>query len=1135
MNTRSIQRRLCLAVLLTILLTLLATPSGRAQPSTLPTFQPSSPPALRPFAQQTGHQVFLPLVLRNHPPDLVPLYRLAADPGDLAWLADNFLTDDYIPAILTFEDESGEESHAVGARYRGDTSRWLPRKSWKIKFAATDRFGEGVGQRHLNLNAEYSDKSLLREYLAYDLFARAGVPVSQAGFVRLEINGENMGLLTQVERVDKLFLHRRGFDVQGNLYEPNYGNLTKLDSAWEYRYYYDKKTNARDGDAYHDLHAFTTLITEATEADFPRAIADALDVDGWLDWYAVTILLGDFEFIEKDFYLYHDFHTDTWHIFPWDLDLTFGHNWTQEHQTLDPDISWDNPIDSGTSTSEKADDKWNVLVDRMMGLPEFRWHHGRRLIEMMEDEFSEAEMFSRIDAAYALVRVAGLADPHKWGSNDDFLAGPDELKTYVTNRRAYLYSVVHDFMPDLPVPLVINEFMAANDSTLADKAGEFDDWIEIHNTGLASLDVGGMYLTDDLSEPLKWRIPDGTLIPGGDYLLVWADNDPEQGPLHATFTLRAGGEAVGLFDKEVFGNAPIDALTYDTQTADVSYGRTADGGETWGALTTPTPGWSNLGRPPVISDVTHTPLEPEADQSVTVTAAITDDGAIASARLHYNAGVVVNQVSLNAEGAVISETLRYNATVAETEIAMYDDGAHGDGGAGDGVYGATIPSLAHGTRVDYYVAATDDAGMTATGRRNWPWLAYVDPEIRPIVHYAYQVGYHHPPLYINEFLTLNRDGLQDEAGNEDDWIELYNAGEADLDVGGMYLSDSLRWPSWWVIPEGTVVPAHGYAIVWADEEQNEGPLHANFALSGEGERITLYDSHDRGFGFIDDVYFGPQQSDVSYGRYPDGGGTWGSMPPTPGEPNELMPPTIAGVRHSPAFPTAAEAVTVEATVTDDGAVAAVTLHYDAGSGEQTVLLAHQGGGAYAAQIPAQPDGTWVSYFVEATDDAGLAATHPPDAPTTVHRYLVGYTPPTVVINEFLADNETTDQDEAGEFEDWIELYNTGGVSLDVGGMYLTDDLTDPTAWRIPDGAVIPTHGYLLIWCDKDEGDGPLHANFKLDKSGEEIGLFAADAWGNVLVDSVIFGTQATDVSLGRVPDGSESWQALDPPTPGAAN
>lgn len=1120
MRIKAAPRYLTLAVALLALLGLFATPRpGISQPVNKPT------------NQQATYHTYLPLALRNDPPNPVTFYHLTADPADLAWLADNFLTDDDIPAALSFAGES----HAVGARYRGDTSRYFPKKSWKITFAAADRFGPGLGQRDLNLNAEYTDKSLLREFLAYDLFRRAGALAPQADFARLAINGQYMGLFTQVEQIDQLFLRRLGLDVQGNLYKGNYGNLTKLDSAWEYRYYYDKKTNTKDGDAYWDLHEFASLIRDTPDAQFPTAIAGALDLDAWLDWYAVNILLGNFEFIEKDYYLYHDFHTGTWYVLPWDLDLTFGHNWTFEQQTLDPDISWDNPIDSGTSASQKADDKWNVLVDRMMRVPEFRWHHARRLIEMMENEFSQTEMFTRIDAAHALVRAAGLEDAYKWGSDADFLAGPAELKTYVANRRAYLYSVVYDFMPDLPAPLVINEFMADNRSTLADEAGDFDAWIELHNTSLAALDVGGMYLTNDPAQPLQWRIPDGATIPGGGFLLVWADGEPAEGRLHASFTLSAGGGTVALFDKDIFGRAPINAQTYGPQTADAAYGRTADGGATWAALSAPTPGYSNRGRPPEISNVTQTPLEPAANQPVLVTARIADDGAVASAVLRYDAGVVISEATVNALGQVVSETLRYDAVVAETSVAMYDDGAHGDGAPGDGIYGATIPGLAHGARVDYTLFAADNAGMTAAARRDQPWLAYVDPEIEPIVRYTYQVDYHRPPLYINELLTLNRDGLKDKAGDEDDWLELYNDGDADLDIGGMYLSDALRWPSWWQIPAGVVVPAHGYAIIWADAEPDEGPLHAGFALSGEGERVTLYDSHARGFGLVDAVYFGPQKGDVSYGRYPDGGETWGAMPPTPGKANRLMPPQIASVGHRPANPTAADAVTVEAAVTDDGAVTAVTLHYDAGSGIQVAPMTHLSGNVYVAQIPPYPNGVWVGYFVEATDDAGQKAADPPDAPAAMHRYIVGYTPPTVVINEFLADNETTNQDEAGEFEDWIELYNTANTALDVGGLYLTDDLTNPTQWRIPDGVSLPPRGHLLIWCDKEAGDGPLHANFKLDKSGEQIGLFAADVWGNVRIDSIVFDAQAADVSLGRVPDGNDAWQPLDPPTPGASN
>ena len=93
------------------------------------------------------------------------------------------------------------------------------------------------------------------------------------------------------------------------------------------------------------------------------------------------------------------------------------------------------------------------------------------------------------------------------------------------------------------VPLVINEFMASNSSEIRDPQGEYDDWIEIYNYGNDAIDIGGLYLTDNLSAPAKWRIPEGkpgvATIPAGGYLLIWADSDIADSGLHASFKLSA--------------------------------------------------------------------------------------------------------------------------------------------------------------------------------------------------------------------------------------------------------------------------------------------------------------------------------------------------------------------------------------------------------------------------------------------------------------------------------------------------------------------------------------------------------------------------------------------------------------------
>jgi hypothetical protein len=142
----------------------------------------------------------------------------------------------------------------------------------------------------------------------------------------------------------------------------------------------------------------------------------------------------------------------------------------------------------------------------------------------------------------------------------------------------------------------------------------------------------------------------------------------------------------------------------------------------------------------------------------------------------------------------------------------------------------------------------------------------------------------------------------------------------------------------------------------------------------------------------------------------------------------------------------------------------------------------------------------------------------------------------LVINEFMASNSSSYRDPQRQYDDWIEIYNSGNYPIDVGGMYLTDDLNEPVLWRIPDSypaqTTIAPQGYLVIWADKDTSDGPLHADFELRAEGEQVGLF--DSTGK-LIDSVVFGAQTTDISFGRYPDSTDNWRALNVPTPGAEN
>ncbi len=132
-------------------------------------------------------------------------------------------------------------------------------------------------------------------------------------------------------------------------------------------------------------------------------------------------------------------------------------------------------------------------------------------------------------------------------------------------------------------------------------------------------------------------------------------------------------------------------------------------------------------------------------------------------------------------------------------------------------------------------------------------------------------------VVINELMASNLTTVQDNYGEFDDWIELFNNTDTDFDLSGYFLSDNPANLDKWEMPEGTIIPANGYAIFWADEDSAQGPNHCNFKLSASGELLMLLDPQQE---IIDSVHFGPQLTDMSYARVPNGIGNFVIKVPT---------------------------------------------------------------------------------------------------------------------------------------------------------------------------------------------------------------------------------------------------------------
>ncbi|MFD1144614.1 lamin tail domain-containing protein [Larkinella insperata] len=447
-------------------------------------------------------------------------------------------------------------------------------------------------------------------------------------------------------------------------------------------------------------------------------------------------------------------------------------------------------------------------------------------------------------------------------------------------------------------------------------------------------------------------------------------------------------------------------------------------------------------------------------------------------------------------------------------------------------------------------------------------------------------------LFINEFMASNTK-KPDENGEFDDWIEIYNSNAQPIDIGGLYITDALNNLTQWRIPTTnpalTTIPAKGYLLLWADGQPAQGPLHVNIKLSKGGEAIGLSQLVGSTPTLIDSYTFGAQKDDVSMGRLPDGASTFKEFfVPTPGSKNVIPfranllineflavnqssitdeagehdgwievynnnteAVDIGGMYLSNTYsnPTLSKIPATNPAQTTIPAKGFLTLWAD-GQPAQGVLhlgfTLNNSGGQLALTDIIGPDVSFSDSVSYGAQTANVSRGRFPDA-AKQGRFFASPTPgaanllpplSNLYINEFMASNSKT-PDEFGEFDDWIEIYNGGTEAVDLGGLYVTDDLTNPAKFQIPTTnpaqTTVPPKGFLLLWADDQATQGVRHVGLKLSAGGEQIGLYQPNGTGVILLDSYTFGAQTTDVSSGRQQDGGPNFVTFTSPTPGVSN
>ncbi len=283
---------------------------------------------------------------------------------------------------------------------------------------------------------------------------------------------------------------------------------------------------------------------------------------------------------------------------------------------------------------------------------------------------------------------------------------------------------------------------------------------------------------------------------------------------------------------------------------------------------------------------------------------------------------------------------RQNPAARFARTPLYDDGRHGDGAAGDGVYGAPIRVGAG--NVDYYVYAENaDAGVfyPASAEHNFCTL----PVAGDVV--------------INELMALNNSTVPDQNGEYDDWVELYNNSPQRVSLDGYFLASDSTRPAQWQFPD-TAIAGNGYLCVWLDGDSTQAGLHASFALSAPGDVLIFTDPDGQR---LDRVVFGPQDADVSFGRYPNGTGAFRQMNPTFARAND----SAVGVEE-PTLPQASSlelqagpnpfqrSTTISYTLPAPGRVTLQVVDA-AGRVRATISAADQAAGRHEVRFPAQSE------------------------------------------------------------------------------------------------------------------------------------------------------------------------------------
>jgi len=769
-------------------------------------------------------------------------------------------------------------------KLHGQSTAGFPKKSHNIDFNAGNRFTWREGEKpakDVNLLSNWGDKSKVRNTLAYEMFQRAGLECHWAFPVRVQTNGGFHAVLDLVEDGDDRFTERVGLNPRGALYKVYVAGFSGT-NIWDA----EKKARRDEGNA--DLAAFSLGVADTWPMAQRRAyVYDNVNIAATINYLAAIVLNSCTDQGSKNFYLYRDSDgSREWRVLPWDVDLTFGHDWLSGPAYFDDHIYFQQPLQLGAINSLKE-----IFFDN----PELNQMFLRRLRTLMDSVLQPAsapgQSFTnenRIAELLNLLDPPGVArsdadlDFSKWGW---WIDGIQRISTNAAQEiRPQAQRIIDTFLPGRRAFLLSAQSSGiglppsqTNSPSLILEVGEFNpaggrqeqEFVLLRNTNKFAVDISHW----KLGGAITYEFPPGTIIPS------MRGADPNIGVLYVArdpFGFRQRGTAPRG------GQGCLVSGPYAGQLSARGESLSLEDTVHRTVASTSYPGNPSLSQRFLrITELMYHPAPlagsatPAQEFEFIELRNISLDTVLDLQGVHFTNGLsfcFTNTTLLPPQQCLIL------ARNPDAFVERYGNGLNVvgpvDGYLDDVSQRLTLLDAVNEEILDFtyhheWLPLTDGLGFSLVVRDDqaapdaWNEAA----QWRSSGRAAGSPGGVDPPssvpsIKINEILA-HTDLPQLDS------IELFNPTTNVVAIGGWFLTDDRDLPQKFRIPDNTSMEPMGYLIFDERRFNGQANTNRNFRISSNGDSLWLFsgDEHTNLTGYACGVEFGPTPNGVSLGRH----------------------------------------------------------------------------------------------------------------------------------------------------------------------------------------------------------------------------------------------------------------------------